>query len=68
MRASCPAELAGYYSGGNYNDFGTNANFWSATEYGSISAYDLVLGDGIANVFSGNKGYAFSVRCLKDSK
>ena len=59
---------AGYYGGG-YDDFGSSAYFWSATEYENNAnyAYYLDLGYGNAYVSSYNEDYAFSVRCLKDS-
>ncbi len=61
---------AGNYNGGNYNNFGNNANFWSATENenNTNNAYNLNLGNGNANVNNNNKDNAFSVRCLKDSE
>ena len=59
---------AGYYYG-NYDDFSYYAEFWSATQSGSLSAYSRDLNYSNANVtrnFSG-KYFGFSVRCLRDA-
>ena len=58
---------AGYYSGSSFYSVGSGTYFWSANEYGSNSAYDLVL----QNSYSVYRDYNFkdqghSVRCLKD--
>lgn len=47
---------------------GNYAYFWSSTEDGSDYAYGLNLNydDESADVFSSNKGSAFSVRCVKN--
>ena len=59
---------AGYYDG-SYNNFGNNANFWSATESSSTYAYGRNLGYDTAGVYrsgSSDKYRGFSVRCVKD--
>jgi uncharacterized protein (TIGR02145 family) len=55
-----------YY--GAYNYFGDYVYFWSATEIGGGSAYSRYLDFVDAGVFRGNspKGWAFSVRCVRD--
>lgn len=47
---------------------GTNADFWSSTEYGSNSAYDMYLYYGYerASLDYLHKSHGFSVRCVKD--
>ena len=61
------ARPAGYYSG-TYNGFGSNANFWSATQYSSNYAYDRTLDYSNAYVdrYLTNKNYGYSVRCIRD--
>jgi len=53
---------------GYYNYEGYCTNFWSSTDYNSSSdAYSMELAyNGEAGVGSSNKGYGFSVRCVKD--
>ncbi len=59
---------AGSHFGSSFNGSGTNAYFWSSTEYSSSDAYYRRLGNKIAYVTSNyrNKGYGYSVRCLRD--
>ncbi len=60
---------AGYRSfNGKFFHDGYYANFWSATERDGDYAYymDLWHGHDDANVFSSNKDFRYSVRCLKD--
>jgi uncharacterized protein (TIGR02145 family) len=59
---------AGNYNNGNYNNFGNNANFWSATENNDNNAYNRNLNYNNANVNrnNNNKNNGFSVRCLRD--
>ena len=54
--------------GGNYNNMGNNANFWSSSEYSSGSAYIVFFynDDFGALLTYGLKGRAFSVRCVKN--
>ncbi len=56
------------YYNGRYYDRGISAYFWSSAEGDSVSAYDMRLyyDDGYARLYDGDKGYGFSVRCLKD--
>ena len=60
---------AGYrYNLGDFDIEGNYANFWSSTEYDSGSAhrwYFYYLNDGVYYSWD-YKGYAFSVRCLRD--
>ena len=58
---------AGSYDG-SYNGFGTNANFWSATENDSSTAWLRGLYYVSAEVHRGghNKKWGLSVRCLRD--
>ncbi len=55
-------------SNGNFYNDGNNANFWSATERNSSSAYYLYLSYGNKSAYLAyvTKGDGFSVRCLKD--
>ena len=58
---------AGYYHG-NHNSFGSSANFWSATETGSLNTKVLWLFYNRSEVSfdSSDKSYGFSVRCVKN--
>ena len=58
---------AGNYNG-SYNNFGNNANLWSATENSSTNAYNRKLNYNNANVnrSGANEDYGYSVRCLRD--
>ena len=60
---------AGNYNG-SYNNFGNNANFWSATENNDNNAYNRKLNYNNANVNrnNNNKNNGFSVRCLRDMR
>ena len=59
---------AGYYNSNGYDNFGNNANFWSATEASSGLAWYRYLYCHLAvvgrNSYYENNG--FSVRCLRD--
>ena len=59
---------AGNYNSNGYNNFGNNANFWSATQNNSNNAYNRNLNYNNANVNrnNNNKNNGFSVRCLRD--
>ena len=60
---------AGRYFRHNYNDFGEQANFWSATQHNSDSAISRTLYFNDANVASHDNDYmdnGFSVRCVKN--
>ena len=56
----------GYY--GSYYGFGSGADYWSATEYNSGSAYRRYLGYDNANVGRDNddESNGLSVRCVRD--
>ena len=54
----------GYYQG-NYDTFGTNAYFWSATEF-SGDAYNLTISSTNSFISSSVKDMAYAVRCLKN--
>jgi len=62
------ALLAGYRDGDGIFGLGIYAIFWSSTESNASNAYFLTLDSNGSNVYLdyGNKGYGFSVRCLKD--
>lgn len=56
-----------YY--GSFDSVGSNARFWTATEYASINAYYRGFSNG-ASIDSGSSNkanYAYSVRLVKDS-
>ena len=60
---------AGYrYRSGYFKYDGSDAVFWSATEYGSYHAYNMFLLYYIEYAYLSDyeKYYGFSVRCLKD--
>ena len=60
---------AGVYYDGNYGLFGDYAAFWTATKNYDNGAYYRGLHYGNAYVYMGddyNKGYGFSVRCVRD--
>ena len=56
------------YSNGNFDNEGSSAYFWSATEYDSYSVYYMNLDyyNEDAYLYDSNKNGAFSVRCLMD--
>ena len=64
--SALPAGLREY--SGNFDYEGYNAYFWSSTESDIAEAYYMDLGryDDCAFLFSDEKGYGYSVRCLKD--
>ena len=60
---------AGYRNNnGNYYAEGSRANFWSSSEIFGDEAYNMCLhyDDDNADLVNYDKGYGFSVRCLKD--
>ena len=59
---------AGYFNGG-FGAAGYNAFFWASTANGSGKAYNRYFYHGGAGVYKledGNRGYGWSVRCLRD--
>ncbi len=52
----------------SFKDNSFYANFWTASQYNSYSAYYMELGTGNGASLSdfGNKGYGFSIRCLQN--
>ncbi|MDP3149058.1 MAG: FISUMP domain-containing protein [Ignavibacteria bacterium] len=62
--------LAGtyYYYDGNFGALGVFTNFWSSTEYDNSYAIALYLYRDKSQIDVGyiDKGYGFSIRCLKD--
>ena len=56
------------YSGGTFNDIGSNGYWWSSTEGSTIYAWNRYLYYDYSGVFSfnGRKTTGFSVRCLRD--
>jgi uncharacterized protein (TIGR02145 family) len=60
---------AGYQRSGSFNDLGSNANFWTATERSSSNAYYRYFGTGASmSSYDSNKSYGYSVRLVKDSQ
>jgi uncharacterized protein (TIGR02145 family) len=63
--------FSAFPAGSYYNysrNFGSYANFWSATEYNGYGVYGRSLGGSYANVSRDlpNKNYGYSVRCVRD--
>ena len=60
---------AGNCFNGNFNDFGNNAYFWSATQNDDNNAWyrNLNSNDSNVNRNNDNKDNGFSVRCLRDN-
>ena len=59
---------AGYYFG-SFNDRGSNAYFWTATEYNSSYAYRRYFITGASmNSYNNDKNLQYSVRLVKDSE
>ena len=58
----------GYYDNGRFDYVGSCAFFWSSTEYGRNDAFSWYLDENTALLSDRgeNKGYGFSVRCVKD--
>lgn len=58
---------AGYY-GGKYDDLGSNAYFWSTTDFADDYAYNRTISYDKAIVYrdSSGKGNGFSVRCVRN--
>jgi uncharacterized protein (TIGR02145 family) len=57
------------YDYGTFGFIGTNEYWWSSTENGTDFAWSLLLVYHSGNAgrgYGGNKGYGFSVRCLRD--
>jgi uncharacterized protein (TIGR02145 family) len=56
------------YSGGSFNNVGSQGYWWSASEYNSLNAYSrgMYYDSGHASWDCSSKGYFFSVRCLQD--
>ena len=69
--SALPAGNFGYahtHGNGSYNDIGECAYFWSATVESSNLAYVWNISYGNANMWyhTVDKGYGFSVRCVRD--
>lgn len=62
-----PSGNRGFYE--NFGDIHHYGYWWSTTEYSSDIAWERDLGYDYQGVYHGNydKGYGFSVRCLKDA-
>ena len=56
---------AGYYSA-YFNDVGSNAGFWSASEYGDGNAHYWYLDANRAILRDTGKGRALPIRCVRD--
>ena len=46
---------AGNYNNGNFNNAGSNGNYWSSTPNDDDNAYNLNFNDGNANVNNDNR-------------
>lgn len=59
---------AGCFKNSFFEAEGTDAFFWSINESDVLSAFRMTLNSGVngVNLYSDNKGFGFSVRCLKD--
>ena len=56
-----------YYSNGAFDEIGYDGLFWSSTSYGSDDADKMeISGNGASAWVGSNKGFGFSVRCLKN--
>lgn len=55
-------------SNGAFSTVGTNANYWSSTQYDSTSAYNLGIGSDYAQInnFFNYKSFGFCVRCVAE--
>ncbi len=64
------ARPAASYGDGRFSGEGNHADFWSSTENGSYGAYDMYLTYArvSAYLYTNDKDYGYSVRCLKDSE
>ena len=62
------ARPAGSYGDGRFSGEGNHADFWSSTENGSYGAYDMYLTYArvSAHLYTNDKDYGYSVRCVKD--
>jgi len=58
------------FSDGSFNNVGSDAHWWSATEYAADTAWYRYMSFMREGVYSGNddKAYLFSVRCVKGHK
>jgi uncharacterized protein (TIGR02145 family) len=59
--------MSGYrnYSNGSLNNVGTFGYYWSSTVSGTDSSL-LYFNSSNANLYTADRAYGFSVRCLKD--
>ncbi|MEE9429486.1 MAG: FISUMP domain-containing protein, partial [Melioribacteraceae bacterium] len=56
-----------FYNDGNYFSKGFSAFIWSTNENGrDATAMDLDFGNNFISLFTTDKRYGYSVRCLKD--
>ena len=55
-----------YYGGGSLNAVDMYGFYWSATLYGTY-AYTLFFYSGIFTMYSNNRAYCFSVRCVAEN-
>ena len=62
-----PGGWRGYYTG-DFSNLGVSATFWSSTEISSYTAWrrHLYCNNSYVGRYSSNKGYGFSVRCVRD--
>ena len=60
---------AGYQGSGSFRNLGSNAYFWTATDYSSSNAYYRYFNTGASmNSDNSNKSYGYSVCLVKDSQ
>ena len=62
------AVLAGFGMGSMDDEASISASFWSSTQYGSDRAYTLSMSYSDADVgrYHADKGFGYSIRCLRD--
>ncbi|MBR0460851.1 hypothetical protein IJI91_02595 [Candidatus Saccharibacteria bacterium] len=58
---------AGNYNNSQFNNGGSNGNYWSSTANNSNNAYNLNFNSSSANVNNNNKNNGNSVRCVAQS-
>jgi hypothetical protein len=56
-----------YFSNGSLYYRGSDGYYWSSTQYGPDTGWDLTFGGGLSFMGFNYKAYGFSVRCLRDN-
>ncbi|XHT51391.1 FISUMP domain-containing protein [Ornithobacterium rhinotracheale] len=52
-------------NGSQFNNTGSNGNYWSSTQNGSNNAWELNFNSSNSNMNNINRSYGQPVRCLK---